>query len=95
MGVMLRSISWMNTALTSQTQPNGFVPPIVDCLRRSEIERRVLYVDEFACRNSIAVNRNDSRTIYMQVMLQNILAALESIKVPRKVPRQKTATQDR
>ena len=47
-----------------------------------EIERCVCYVNKITCRNSITIHSNDARAIDVKVMFQDIVAALEGVKVP-------------
>ena len=72
----------VNHSLTATAEPNCLIEPVVDLLRRPEVPRRACYVDEFSCRDRIPVYLDHAGSINVQMVIEDVIAALEGVKVP-------------
>lgn len=70
------------TLARSTTEPNGLVPIPIDLFRCSEVEGGTLNVDEVAGWYGISIYFDYFGAVDMQVVVENIFAALECIQVP-------------
>ena len=70
------------TLARSTTEPNRLVPIPIDLFRCSEVEGGTLNVDEVAGWYGISIYFDYFGAVDMQVVVENIFAALECIQIP-------------